>query len=242
MQNKYNFDAVVFDLDGVITKTAEVHAMAWKKMFDEFLKERAKNTGEEFVEFGYTSDYLPYVDGKPRCNGVKDFLLSRNIDLEFGTQDDGIELETVCGLGNRKNKAFNEVLNSDGVEVFESTIELIHQLKKEGIRVGVASSSKNCRTVLKAVNLMDIVETIVDGTDSLKLGLNGKPEPDIFTTAADNLGVSYDRTVVVEDASSGVAAGKAGNFGFILGLARENNTNELYKHGADIVVDDIEAI
>ena len=242
MQNKYSFDAVIFDLDGVITKTAEVHAMAWKKMFDEFLKERAKNTGEEFIEFGYTSDYLPYVDGKPRCNGVKDFLLSRNIDLEFGSQDDGIELETVCGLGNRKNKTFNEVLNSDGVDVFESTITLIHQLKKEGIRVGVASSSKNCRTVLKAVNLMDIVETIVDGTDSLKLGLNGKPEPDIFTTAADNLGVSYDRAVVVEDASSGVAAGKAGNFGFVLGLARENNTNELYKHGADIVVDDIEAI
>ena len=240
--NNYSFDAVIFDLDGVITKTAEVHALAWKKMFDDYLKERAEKTGEAFVEFGYTSDYLPYVDGKPRCNGVKDFLLSRGIDLEFGTQDDDIELETICGLGNRKNKAFNEVLEKEGVNVFESTIELIHQLKEEGIRVGVASSSKNCRTVLKAVDLIDIVETIVDGTDSLKLGLQGKPAPDIFTTAADNLGVSYHRAVVVEDASSGVAAGKAGNFGLVLGLARENNSNELYKHGADIVVNDIEAI
>lgn len=242
MNKKYNFDAVIFDLDGVITKTAEVHAMAWKKMFDEYLKDRSNKTGEEFVEFGYTSDYLPHVDGKPRYNGVRDFLLSRNIEMEFGDVEDGIEKETICGLGNRKNKAFNEVLDQDGVHVFESTVELMHQLKEEGIRVGVASSSKNCRTVLRAANLFDIVETIVDGTDSAKLGLNGKPAPDIFTTAADNLGVSYDRSVVVEDASSGVAAGKAGNFGFVLGLARENNIQELFKNGADIVVEDIEEI
>ena len=240
--NKYNFDAVIFDLDGVITKTAAVHAMAWKKMFDEYLKDRADKTGEKFVEFGYSSDYLPHVDGKPRCNGVRDFLLSRNIEMEFGEPEDSIDQVTICGLGNRKNKAFNEVLDKDGVQVFESTVALMHQLKEEGIRVGVASSSKNCRTVLRAANLIDIVETIVDGTDSARLGLNGKPAPDIFTTAADNLGVSYHRSVVVEDASSGVAAGKAGNFGFVLGLARENNTQELYKNGADIVVDDIEQI
>ncbi|NOR87844.1 MAG: HAD hydrolase-like protein, partial [Bacteroidales bacterium] len=157
---KYNFEAVIFDLDGVITKTAEVHALAWKKMFDEYLQERADKLGETFVEFGFTSDYLPYVDGKPRCNGVKDFLSSRNIDLEFGTPDDTIEQETVCGLGNRKNKAFNEVLDKDGVQVFESTVELMHQLKSEGIKIGVASSSKNCRPVLQAVNLMGLVETI----------------------------------------------------------------------------------
>jgi len=235
---KYNFEAIIFDLDGVITKTAAVHAIAWKKMFDEYLQERAKISGEEFVEFDFTNDYLPYVDGKPRCDGVKDFLVSRNIHLELGTPEDDIEQETVCGLGNRKNKAFNEVLDKDGVQVFESTVELIHQLKNEGIRVGVASSSKNCRPVLQAVNLLDIVETVVDGTDSAKLGLKGKPQPDIFTTAADNLGISYHQAVVVEDASSGVAAGKAGNFGLVLGLARENNTLELYKNGADIVVDD----
>ena len=242
MNKKYNFKAVIFDLDGVITKTAAVHAMAWKKMFDEYLLERAKISGEEFVEFDFNNDYLPYVDGKPRYNGVKDFLESRNIQIEYGTPDDKIEQETVCGLGNRKNKAFNEVLDKDGVQVFESTVELIHQLKSEGIKVGVASSSKNCRPVLQAVNLLDIVETVVDGTDSAKLALKGKPHPDIFTTAADNLGLSYHQAVVVEDASSGVAAGKAGNFGLVLGLARENNTQELYKNGADIVVDDIDDI
>ncbi|OYT16184.1 MAG: beta-phosphoglucomutase [Bacteroidetes bacterium 4572_77] len=242
MQNKYNFKAVIFDLDGVITKTAATHATAWKNMFDEYLKQRATTLGEEFQEFHFTKDYLPYVDGKPRYNGVKSFLESRNIQLEYGDPEDGIEKETICGLGNRKNKSFNEVLQRDGVERFESTVELMHQLKDNGIRIGVASSSKNCRTVLKAANLMHMVETIVDGTDSVKLGLNGKPAPDIFTTAADNLGVSYHKAVVVEDASSGVAAGKAGNFGFVLGLARENNTQELYKNGADIVVDDIDDI
>jgi beta-phosphoglucomutase family hydrolase len=240
--SEFNFDAIIFDLDGVITKTAEVHAAAWKKMFDEYLADRATQTGEPFKAFDYIADYLPYVDGKPRYNGVLDFLKSRNIELEFGTSDDDIELETVCGLGNRKNKAFNEVLDRDGVKVFESTVELMHRLKKEGLKLGVASSSKNCRTVLQAAHLIDIVDTIVDGTDSARLGLNGKPQPDIFTTAADNMGVSYHRAVVVEDASSGVTAGKAGNFGFVLGLAREHNVEELYRNGADVVVADIDEI
>lgn len=240
--SKFNFDAIIFDLDGVITKTAEVHALAWKKMFDEFLSDRSQKTGEPFQAFSYVNDYLPFVDGKPRYNGVRDFLASRNIELEFGNTEDDIELETVCGLGNRKNKAFNEVLDKEGVTAFDSTVKLMHQLRENNIRLGVASSSKNCRTVLKAAGLFDIVETIVDGTDSARLGLNGKPAPDIFTTAADNLGVSYDKAVVVEDASSGVAAGKAGNFGFVLGLARENNIEELYRNGADVVVEDIDEI
>ena len=240
--SKFNFDAIIFDLDGVITKTAEVHAAAWKKMFDEFLTDLASKTGGVFKEFDYITDYLPYVDGKPRYNGVQDFLKSRNIQLPFGTPDDDIELETVCGLGNRKNKTFNEVLDKDGVRVFESTVELMHRVKKEGLKLGVASSSKNCRSVLKTAHLFDIVDTIVDGTDSAQLGLKGKPQPDIFTTAADNMGVSYHRSVVVEDASSGVAAGKAGNFGLVLGLAREHNVEELYRHGADLVVADIEEI
>lgn len=240
--SKFNFDAIIFDLDGVITKTAEVHAAAWKKMFDEYLSDRAQKTGEPFQEFDYVKDYLPFVDGKPRYNGVRDFLASRNIELEFGDVEDSIEQVTVCGLGNRKNKAFNEVLDRDGVSPFDSTIELMHQMKEHNLRLGVASSSKNCRSVLKAAGIFDIVETIVDGTDAARLGLNGKPAPDIFTTAADNLGVSYDRSVVVEDASSGVAAGKAGNFGFVLGLAREHNIEELYRNGADVVVEDIEEI
>ena len=241
MTNK-NFDAVIFDLDGVITKTALVHSSAWKKMFDDYLKERAEKTGEEFIEFTHENDYLNYVDGKPRYKGVLSFLESRGIELPFGDPEDSTEKETVCGIGNRKNIAFNEILKRDGVEVYPSTVELIHELKKKGIKVGVASSSKNCKVVLEASGLLDLMETRVDGIVSAELGLDGKPEPDIFTTAADNLGVTYDKTVVVEDAVSGVQAGAKGNFGLVLGIARENNEKELQKNGADIVVTDIDEI
>lgn len=238
--SNYGFDAVIFDLDGVITKTADVHSTAWKEMFDTYLRYREEKYGETFREFTKEGDYLPYVDGKPRYKGVADFLTSRNIEIPFGDPSDSTELETACGLGNRKNDSFNAILDRDGVERFESTVALIHELKKKGLRVGVASSSKNCEVVLKAAELDHLMETRVDGVVSVELGLNGKPEADIFTTAADNLGVDYDRTVVVEDAVSGVQAGAAGNFGLVLGLARENNHEELAKNGADIVVDDIE--
>ncbi len=234
-----NIDAIIFDLDGVITKTAEVHSNAWKKMFDSYLKEKAENENTEFIEFT-SNDYLTYVDGKPRYDGVKSFLESRNIELPFGSPEDSTENVTVCGLGNRKNEAFNEVLKNDGVEVFPSTVKLMERLKEEGIRLGVASSSKNCEAVLKAAGLSYLVETRVDGVVSAETGLNGKPAPDIFLTAAKNLGCDYSRSVVVEDAASGVAAGKNGNFGLVLGLARENNEQALYENGADVVVKDIE--
>jgi beta-phosphoglucomutase family hydrolase len=233
------FDAVIFDLDGVITKTALVHSAAWKKMFDGYLREREAKHGEPFREFSVKDDYLPYVDGKPRYKGVESFLASRGIDIPFGDPSDAPETETICGIGNRKNIAFNEALKSDGVRVYESTVALIHRLKEEGIRIGVASSSKNCRQVLEAAGLLDLFETRVDGEVSAELGLKGKPEPDIFTVAADNLNVSYDRAVVVEDAVSGVEAGRKGNFGLVLGIAREENEKELLSHGADIVVKDI---
>ena len=233
-----NIDAIIFDLDGVITKTAEVHSHAWKKMFDSYLKEKAENENTEFIEFT-SNDYLTYVDGKPRYDGVKSFLESRNIELPFGSPEDSTENVTVCGLGNRKNEAFNEVLKNDGVEVFPSTVKLMERLKGEGIRLGVASSSKNCEAVLEAAGLSHLVETRVDGVVSAKTGLNGKPAPDIFLTAAKNLGCDYSRSVVVEDAASGVAAGKNGNFGLVLGLARENNEQALYENGADVVVKDI---
>jgi HAD superfamily hydrolase (TIGR01509 family) len=151
-------------------------------------------------------------------------------------------METCCGLGNRKNEAFNAILEKEGAEVYESTVSLIKDLKDAGIKLGVASSSKNCKPVLESVNLLDYFGTRVDGVVSAELGLRGKPEPDIFTVAADNLGVAYDRTVVVEDAVSGVQAGKKGNFGFVIGIARENNMNELRVNGADIVVEDIEEL
>ncbi|MCK4407023.1 MAG: beta-phosphoglucomutase family hydrolase [Bacteroidales bacterium] len=238
----YGFDAVIFDLDGVITKTALVHSAAWKKMFDDYLKERAEKYGEKFKEFTHTNDYLKYVDGKPRYKGVESFLISREIKLPFGNPSDSVEKETICGIGNRKNFAFNEILKKDGAQVYDSTVLLIKKLKEKGIRVGVASSSKNCEAVLKAVGILNLMETRVDGVVSAELGLHGKPKPDIFTTACDNLGVTYDRAVVVEDAVSGVQAGKKGNFGLVLGIARENNDNELKINGADIVVKDIDEI
>ncbi len=239
---KYSFDAVIFDLDGVVTQTALTHAMAWKDMFDDYLRERERRYDEPFREFTHAGDYLPYVDGKPRYKGVESFLKSRGIDIPFGSPEDDTSMETCCGLGNRKNDAFNEILEREGAKVYESTVELIKELKNAGIKLGVASSSKNCKPVLESVNLLDYFETRVDGVVSAELGLQGKPEPDIFTVAADNLGVAYDRSVVVEDAVSGVQAGRKGNFGFVLGVARENNIMELRTNGADIVVEDLEEL
>ena len=233
------FDAVIFDLDGVITRTALVHSVAWKEMFDTFLRSREEKYGEPFREFSHQEDYLPYVDGKPRYKGVASFLESRGIDIPFGDPSDDVEEETVCGLGNRKNLVFNKILERDGVQLYESTVALIHELKKEGIRIGVASSSKNCKPVLESAGLFGLFETRVDGVVSAEMGLQGKPEPDIFTTACDNLNVEYSRSVIVEDAVSGVQAGRKGNFGLTLGIAREENMRELLINGADIVVEDI---
>jgi len=233
--------AVIFDLDGVITKTATVHSHAWKKVFDDYLREKSEKAGEPFKEFTQ-EDYLAYVDGKPRYDGVKSFLESRNIDIPFGSPEDTPDMETVCGLGNKKNDAFNEVLRNEGVEVYPSTVKLMKQLHQENIRVGVASSSKNCEAVLEAAGLSHLVETRVDGVVSAEMGLKGKPAPDIFLTAAKNLGCDYHYSVVVEDAVSGVAAGKNGNFGLVLGVARENNKPGLWANGADKVVEDLEEI
>jgi beta-phosphoglucomutase family hydrolase len=235
------FNAVIFDLDGVITKTAVTHTAAWKKMFDEYLHMREEKYNEPFKKFTQ-ADYLNYVDGKPRYNGVASFLESRGIDLPWGSPEDTPERETVCGLGNRKNEAFNEVLKRDGAEVYPSSSQLIFELKKAGIKLGVASSSKNCKAVLEAVNLLHLFEARVDGVVSAELGLKGKPEPDIFTKACELLGVKPDKSIVVEDAVSGVQAGAKGGFGLTLGIAREKNEDELQKNGADYVVTDLEEV
>lgn len=236
---KYSYDAVIFDLDGVITQTALVHSRAWKAMFDGFLKTYYERHRLPFLEFRHDPDYLNYVDGRPRYEGVRTFLESRNIRLEFGDPEDSGDQETICGLGNRKNDAFNEVLRQEGVKTYPSTVAFMEQLKAAGIHIGVASSSKNCEAVLEAAGLMHFVETRVDGVVSAAMGLKGKPEPDIFLTAAANLGVKPDRAVVVEDASSGVAAGRKGNFGLVVGLAREDNRQELLEQGADVVFADM---
>ncbi|RIJ48920.1 beta-phosphoglucomutase family hydrolase [Maribellus luteus] len=235
------FETVIFDMDGVITKTAITHAAAWKKMFDEFLQARANRNNEKFNEFTQ-SDYLAYVDGKPRYKGVASFLESRKISIPFGDPSDEAGKETICGLGNRKNDAFNEVIARDGVEVYESTAKLLKDLTAAGIKLGVASSSKNCAPVLEAVDLLSAFGARVDGVVSAELGLHGKPEPDIFTTACEMLGSTPAKSIVVEDAVSGVQAGAKGKFGLTLGIARENNEKELAENGADFVVSDLEEI
>lgn len=238
----YCFDAVIFDLDGVITNTARVHAAAWKAMFDEFLSGYGKATGNRYGEFDYEKDYLAYVDGKPRYSGVESFLHSRNISLPFGLPSDEPEEKTVCGLGNRKNLKFNQVLEKDGVEVFESSVEMLEQLKNAGIKMAVASSSKNCKPVLEKAELLHYFMARVDGVISVERGLNGKPEPDIFLESAKELGVLPEKSIVIEDAVSGVQAGVKGKFGFVLGIARENNMNDLKKAGAHYVVADLTEI
>ena len=242
MENNLTFQSVIFDLDGVVTKTAKVHAHAWKKTFDEYLRLRTERDSEPFNEFTYQHDYLNYVDGKPRYQGVKNFLESRGIHLPFGDPSDSTDKETICGIGNKKNKLFNELLQKEGAEVFESTIRLIKSLKENGIKIGVASSSKNCLPILKSVNIEHLFETRVDGVVSAELNLKGKPEGDIFVTAAKNLDTLPENSVVVEDASSGVEAGRNGGFGLVLGVTRENNETELAKYGADIVVPDLAEI
>lgn len=235
----YSFDAIIFDMDGVITKTALVHARAWKKTFDEYMKKREEEHGEPFREFTHDDDYLPYVDGKPRYKGVQSFLESRGIELPFGDTEDKGDKETICGLGNRKNELFREVLEEDGVQRYEPMIEFIEEVKSHGVKVGVASSSKNCELILEKAEALDLFETRVDGVVSEELGLEGKPEGDIFVTAARNLGVEPAKSIVVEDATSGVAAGRNGGFGLVLGLARKDNVDALLSGGADIVMKDL---
>ena len=238
----FDFDAVIFDMDGVVTKTAVVHSLAWKKMFDEYLHYREKEHREPFIEFTHAHDYLSFVDGRPRYKGVETFLKSRGINIPIGRPEDEPSKETVCGLGNRKNEFFNKVLEEEGVGVYDSTIRLIEELLEKGVKVGVATSSKNCVLILEKAGITGLFETRVDGVVSAELGLHGKPAPDIFTTASDNLGVKYERAIVVEDAVSGVQAGARGNFGLVIGVARENNSHELKSNGADVVVEDLSEI
>jgi beta-phosphoglucomutase family hydrolase len=233
------FDGAVFDMDGVVTRTAAVHSLAWKRMFDEFLRERAAARGEPFREFTHEHDYRSYVDGRPRYQGVAAFLASRGIELPVGTSEDAPSAGTICGLGNRKNAHFNRILETGGVGVYDSTIALIRELRARGIAVGLATSSRNSASVLARSATADLFATVVDGIVSAQLGLKGKPHPDIFLTAARNLGVPADRAIVVEDAVSGVQAGARGGFGLVIGVARENNEAELRENGADLVVHDL---
>jgi beta-phosphoglucomutase family hydrolase len=233
------YDAVLFDLDGVLTDTAGLHAKCWKQMFDEYLQQPAAQGGEAFRSFDLATDYRLHVDGKPRFDGIRDFLKSRGIQLPEGSPDDPPQVETVCGLGNRKNELINELIEGVGVEAYEGSVKLIQHLRHHGFEIAVVTSSQNCTAVLKAAKLDAFFEVRVDGNMIEAQQLAGKPAPDTFLMAAKLLGVEPIRTVVIEDAISGVQAGVNGHFGLVIGVARKGNAEELQHHGAHLVVDDL---
>ncbi|TMK43347.1 MAG: beta-phosphoglucomutase family hydrolase [Alphaproteobacteria bacterium] len=233
------YDAVLLDLDGVITDTASIHAACWKQMFDEYLQKRAMQRGEAFLPFDPATDYRLYVDGKPRFDGVRDFLTSRGIQLPEGSPHDPPEAETVGGLGNRKNDLVNKIIEDAGVEPYEGSVKLLHQLRHQGFKIAVVTSSQNCAAVLRAAKLDAFFDMRVDGNTILAEHLAGKPAPDTFLMAAKLLGVQPSRAVVIEDALSGVEAGSSGNFGLVIGVARKGNADELRRHGAHLVVNDL---
>jgi beta-phosphoglucomutase family hydrolase len=232
------YDAWLFDLDGVVTDTAGVHATAWKGMFDGHLQDVSEREGIPFAPFQVDPDYYRYVDGKPRYEGVDAFLRSRRIVLPWGAPDDPLSRETVCGLGNRKNAAFNKILRTRGAKVFASSVALVRELEFRGARLAVVTSSKNCEPVLAVTGILDLFDARVDGNVAAQRKLAGKPAPDSFGEAARMLGTPPERAVVVEDAISGVKARRAGGFGLVVGLARGETPEVLRESGADLVVHD----
>lgn len=235
------YDAVLFDLDGVVTPTAEVHMHAWEAMFSAFLAEHS--AAEGVSQPPYTEqDYFAYVDGKPRYDGVRSFLESRGITLPEGTPDDPPTAPTVCGLGNRKNAAFEEILAEEGVVPYPGSVTLIQQLHERGMPMAVVSSSRNAPAVLAAAGLTDYFGLVMHGGLAAELGLPGKPAPDTFTHAAEELGATNARSVVLEDAINGVAAGRAGAFGLVIGVDRGAGVDALTAAGADVVVPDLSAL
>jgi beta-phosphoglucomutase family hydrolase len=232
------FDAVLFDLDGVITATAKIHASAWKQAFDEFLKKRAG--GQDFKPFDQQSDYEDYVDGLPRYDGAQKFFESRHIDVPHGNPDDPPDQETVCGIANRKTKLFEEALKKESVEVFEGTVAWIRHLRQAGIKTAVVSSSNHCKAILQNAAISDLFDARMDGDIADQMKLKGKPAPDTYLKAAEMVDTDARRAVVVEDALAGVEAGRNGDFGLVIGVDRKHDAEALKQHGADIVVKDLQ--
>ncbi|MEU0900490.1 beta-phosphoglucomutase family hydrolase [Streptomyces massasporeus] len=227
--------ACLFDLDGVVTRTAVVHAAAWKEMFDAFLRER---DGAEYRPFA-SADYDEYVDGRPRADGVRTFLASRGIDLPDGDPDDPPGAETVHGLGNRKNELVLEKIRTDGVEAYDGTLRYLEAVRAHGLGTAIVSSSANCRDVLRSIGAEHFFDVRIDGVVATERELPGKPHPDTFLAAAEDLGVDPCEAAVFEDALAGMDAGRAGRFGYVVGVDRVGQTDALYRHGADIVVQDL---
>jgi beta-phosphoglucomutase family hydrolase len=231
--------ATLFDLDGVLTDTASVHKRAWKLMFDAYLRNRAEHTGEPFVPFDPVGDYQTFVDGKKREDGVRSFLASRSIELPEGKPDDDSGSETVHGLGNHKNDMFQHTLHTDGVKVFEGSRRYLEAVSAAGLAVAVVSSSANTREVLEVTGLERFVQQRVDGVTMREENIPGKPAPDSFLRAAQLLDVNPDHAAVFEDALAGVEAGRAGRFGFVVGVDRVGQSEALRRNGADVVVTDL---
>jgi beta-phosphoglucomutase family hydrolase len=231
--------ACLFDLDGVLTQTAKVHAAAWKQMFDDYLRKRARRTDEAFVPFDPIREYDQYVDGKPRYDGVRAFLASRGVELPEGDSSDPPDTETIDGLGNRKNEIVLRLIREQGVQPYEGSVRYVEAARAAGLRRAVVSSSTNCRDVLAAAGIQDLFEAIVDGVVAEREHLHGKPAPDTFLAGARALGVEPAEAVVFEDALAGVEAGRAGRFGFVVGVDRVGQAEALRAHGADDVVDDL---
>lgn len=233
------YEAVLFDLDGVLTATARLHAAAWKRMFDDYLRRRAAARGAPFRPFETPGDYARFVDGRPRYDGVRAFLASRGIALDDGAPDDPPGRETVCGLGNQKNRTFGDLLASTSVEAYDGSLAVVRHLKRHGVRTAVVSSSRSCEAVLQAAGLAGLFELRVDGQVAERQRLAGKPAPDTFAYAARLLGVPPPRAVVVEDAIAGVEAGRAGGFGLVVAIDRSGASAALARAGADLVVADL---
>jgi len=231
--------ACLFDLDGVLTQTAAVHAAAWKEMFDGYLRDRAARTGEPFVPFDTHDDYDAYVDGKPRYAGVRDFLRARGIELPQGSPDDDPAAETIDGLGNRKNEIVLRLIHAHGVEAYQGSRRYLEAARAGGLRRAVVSSSTNCRDVVRAAGIEDLLEVRVDGVVAEREHLRGKPAPDTFLAAARRFGVEPHEAAVFEDALAGVEAGRAGGFGCVVGVDRVGQAQALRDRGADVVVADL---
>ena len=233
------FDAVLFDLDGVLTDTARLHAACWKTTFDDFLRGRALDRGEEFRPFDIETDYHAYVDGKPRFDGVRDFLHSRDIELPEGEPDASPDEESVCGVGNRKNRMVTQAIRTQGVESYPESIAWLRRVRAAGLKTAVVSSSSNCQEVLQAAKIEDLFDYRMDGRVAAQLGLPGKPAPDTFLRAARELRAAPERSVVVEDAIAGVQAGRAGGFGLVIAVASHASAEALLGNGAHVVVRDL---
>jgi beta-phosphoglucomutase family hydrolase len=234
--------ACLFDLDGVLTQTAKVHAAAWKEMFDAFLRDRATQRGEKFVPFDAGEDYNQYVDGRPRADGVRTFLASRAIELPEGTPGDPSSADTVAGLGNRKNELVLALIKRDGVQPYDGSVRYVKAARQAALRTAVVSASANCHDVLLAAGIADLFDARIDGLVAERDHLRGKPAPDTFLAGAKAVGVKPREAVVFEDALAGVAAGRAGKFGYVVGVDRVNHAEALRQHGADVVVADLDEL